>query len=156
MASSCSRHRGAFSHTTYSGYDPTLQKFWPPKYKKIAYFQRQTRGPPIITKISARVVQRICPICKVRPNESFVANDSGDPPSLETYNDGDDPNMWSKSFRSMIKMCLQKDPNKQPTCQELLAHKHFRPLESEEGRAEWRQRTKQELCDVVEDSGHVR
>ncbi len=79
-----------------------------------------------------------------------------DPPSLETYNDGDDPNMWSKSFRSMIKMCLQKDPNKRPTCQELLAHKHFRPLASEDGRAEWRQRTKQELCDVVEDSGNVR
>jgi len=62
--------------------------------------------------------------------------------------------MWSKSFRSMIKMCLQKDPNKRPTCQELLAHKHFRPLASEDGRAEWKQRTKQELCDVVEDSGN--
>jgi hypothetical protein len=34
VASSCSGHRGAFSHTTYSGYDPTLQKFWPPKCEK--------------------------------------------------------------------------------------------------------------------------
>ena len=53
----------------------------------------------------------------------------------------------------MIKLCLQKDPNKRPTCQELLAHRHFKPLVNEDVRAEWRYRTKVELCDVVEDVG---
>eukprot|EP00804_Cyclotella_cryptica_P008538 CCRYP_007533-RA/>CCRYP_007533-RA protein AED:0.07 eAED:0.07 QI:178/1/1/1/0.75/0.6/5/1236/552 len=95
------------------------------------------------------------PYAKYAPMKVLLRTIQEDPPSLETYNDGDDPNMWSKSFRSMVKMCLQKDPSKRPTCQELLAHKHFRPLASEGGRAEWRQRTKQELCDVVEDVGKL-
>ncbi|KAL7516351.1 hypothetical protein ACHAWX_001376, partial [Stephanocyclus meneghinianus] len=95
------------------------------------------------------------PYAKYAPMKVLLRTIQEDPPSLETYNDGDDPNMWSKSFRSMIKMCLQKDPSKRPTCQELLAHTHFRPLASEDGRAQWRQRTKQELCDVVEDVGKL-
>jgi len=62
-------------------------------------------------------------------------------------------NMWSKSFRSMIKLCLQKDRSKRPTTQELLAHRHFKPLVEEDGRSEWRNRTKTELCDEVDDVG---
>ena len=95
------------------------------------------------------------PYAKYAPMKVLLRTIQEDPPSLETYNDGDDPNMWSKSFRSMLKLCLQKDPSKRPTCQELMAHKHFRPLANDEERAQWMQRTKQELCDVVENVGKL-
>lgn len=93
------------------------------------------------------------PYAKFAPMKVLLLTIQEDPPNLETYNDGDDVNMWSKSFRSMIKLCLQKDPSKRPTCQELLAHRHFKPLASADGRAQWRLQTKTELCDVVEDVG---
>ena len=95
------------------------------------------------------------PYAKFAPMKVLLLTIQEDPPTFDTYNDGDDCNMWSKSFRSMIRMCLQKDPSKRPNCQELLAHRHFKPLASPEGRAEWRERTKKELCDVVEDVGKV-
>jgi serine/threonine-protein kinase OSR1/STK39 len=95
------------------------------------------------------------PYAKYAPMKVLLLTIQEDPPTLETYNDGDDANMWSKSFRSMIKLCLQKDPSKRPTCQELLAHRHFKPLSSDEGRVEWRQNTKKELCDVVQDVGKL-
>ncbi len=93
------------------------------------------------------------PYAKYAPMKVLLLTIQEDPPNLETYNDGDDVNMWSKSFRSMIKLCLQKDRSKRPTTQELLAHRHFKPLVDEDGRAAWRNRTKTELCDKVEDVG---
>ena len=93
------------------------------------------------------------PYAKYAPMKVLLMTIQEDPPHLETYNDGDDVNMWSKSFRSMIKLCLQKDRSKRPTTQELLAHRHFKPLADEDGRAEWRKRTKTELCDEVDDVG---
>lgn len=93
------------------------------------------------------------PYAKYAPMKVLLLTIQEDPPNLETYSDGDDVNMWSKSFRSMIKLCLQKDRSKRPTTQELLAHRHFKPLVEEDGRAEWRNRTKTELCDEVEDVG---
>jgi serine/threonine-protein kinase OSR1/STK39 len=95
------------------------------------------------------------PYAKYAPMKVLLRTIQEDPPQLETYNDGDDPNMWSKSFRSMVKLCLQKDPSKRPTCTELLAHKHFRPLATEEGRAQWRLQTKEEVCDIVENVGKL-
>ena len=95
------------------------------------------------------------PYAKYAPMKVLLLTIQEDPPSFETYNDGDGVNMWSKSFRSMIKLCLQKDPQKRPTCQELLAHKHFKPLSKAEGRLKWREDTRRELCDVVEDVGNT-
>ena len=92
------------------------------------------------------------PYAKFAPMKVLLLTIQEDPPSLSTYNDADDiPLLWSQSFRSMIALCLQKDPSKRPTCQELLAHPHFQPLADAEVRAEWRGRTKQDVCDVVED-----
>ena len=94
------------------------------------------------------------PYAKFAPMKVLLLTIQEDPPNFDTYNDGDDVNMfWSKSFRSMIKLCLQKDPSKRPNCQELMAHRHFKPLAIADGRAEYRNRTKTELCDVVEDVG---
>ncbi len=92
------------------------------------------------------------PYAKFAPMKVLLLTIQEDPPSLSTYNDADDIQLlWSQSFRSMIALCLQKDSSKRPTCHELLAHPHFQPLANAEVRAEWRGRTKQELCDVVED-----
>ena len=93
------------------------------------------------------------PYAKFAPMKVLLLTIQEDPPNLETYNDGDDVNMWSKSFRSMIKLCLQKDPSNRPTCEELLAHRHFKPLATVDGRAQWKTQTKTELCDVVDDVG---
>ena len=95
------------------------------------------------------------PYAKFAPMKVLLLTIQEDPPNFETYNDGDDVNMWSKSFRSMIKLCLQKDPSKRPNCQELLAHRHFKPLASVDGRAQWKNRTKTELCEVVIDVGKM-
>jgi len=95
------------------------------------------------------------PYAKYAPMKVLLRTIQEDPPQLETYNDGDDPNMWSRSFRSMVKLCLQKDPSKRPTCTELLAHAHFRPLADDESRAQWKQQTKQEVCDNVENVGKL-
>ncbi len=59
MASSCSRHRGAFSHTTYSGYDPTLQKFWPPKCKKNRMLSASNSWPSHHHRHSSQVFHAI-------------------------------------------------------------------------------------------------
>ena len=91
------------------------------------------------------------PYAKFSPMKVLLLTIQEDPPSLDTYNDGDNVALWSDSFRSMVNLCLQKDPNQRPTCQELLAHRHFRPLVDADGRANWRIRTKVELCNVVVD-----
>jgi serine/threonine-protein kinase OSR1/STK39 len=92
------------------------------------------------------------PYAKFAPMKVLLLTIQEDPPSLHTYNDADDISaLWSQSFRSMITWCLQKDPSKRPTCQELLAHPHFQPLANADERAQWRGRTKKEVCDMVED-----
>ena len=100
------------------------------------------------------------PYAKYAPMKVLLRTIQEDPPQLETYNDGDDPNMWSRSFRSMVKLCLQKDPKKRPSCAELLANRHFKLLTSEGGREQWRLQTKRAACDNVQNvgtlSGNVR
>lgn len=94
------------------------------------------------------------PYAKFAPMKVLLRTIQEDPPSLDTYNDSDNVAMWSDSFRSLIRICLQKDPNRRPTCQELLTHHHFRPLiplVDADGRTKWRVQTKAELCDVVAD-----
>lgn len=93
------------------------------------------------------------PYAKHAPMKVLLLTIQEDSPTLETYVDGDDANMWSKSFRSMIKLCLQKDPEKRPTCHDLMAHRHFRALSTDAGKESWRRRIKEELCDIVEDVG---
>jgi len=77
------------------------------------------------------------------------------PPSFDTYNDDDDHNdiKWSKSFKDMIQICLQKDPKKRPTCEQLLNHKHFKNFSNPTYREERRLQLKAQVCDIVQDVG---
>lgn len=60
---------------------------------------------------------------------------------------------WSKSFRDVIRLCLQKDPKCRPSCDDLLSHEHFRHLLVDENLAACIDQTKKKICDVVGDIG---
>ena len=100
------------------------------------------------------------PYAKYPPMKVLILTIQEDPPSLATYDIDDDDSAamedteeWSKSFQQMISMCLQKNPAKRPTCQELLQSKHFSAFANEEYRQKRQESTRTEVCDLVEDVG---
>ena len=101
------------------------------------------------------------PYAKYPPMKVLLLTIQEDPPSLDTYeNDnygelgvGGTEEKWSKSFQSMITMCLQKDPTKRPHCEELLNHDHFRALQDESERLSYKDRIKNEICDLIPNVG---
>lgn len=60
---------------------------------------------------------------------------------------------WSRSFRDVIKLCLQKDPSKRPTCEDLLNHRHFKRLSDDNFLEARREQIKAELCNMIDDVG---
>mmetsp|Transcript_27836 Transcript_27836/g.42610 ORF Transcript_27836/g.42610 Transcript_27836/m.42610 type:complete len:412 (+) Transcript_27836:547-1782(+) len=99
------------------------------------------------------------PYAKYPPMKVLILTIQEDPPSLETYHhdesdeldapDEQEEEEWSKSFRSLIAWLLQKDPQKRPTCDELLQSPYFASMNVQERR----DAIKKEVCDLVPDIG---
>jgi len=95
------------------------------------------------------------PYSKYAPMKVLLLTIQEDPPSLDTYTSTGDENeeQWSDSFRSMIQLCLQKDPRKRPNCEELLNHFHFKGFADPTIRYTYKAKIQKEICNIISYAG---
>lgn len=101
------------------------------------------------------------PYAKYPPMKVLIMTIQEDPPSLDTYDEeaGDDfetlenEEVYSKSFRSLVDTCLQKNPAKRPKSLELLQSKHLNAMQDDTKRQERRTLLVEQVCNLVEDVG---
>lgn len=104
------------------------------------------------------------PYAKHPPMKVLILTIQEDPPSLDTYDEEDcdgihdwlecyDDEEFSKSFRSFIDVCLQKDPSKRPTTSDLLKSKPLSDYQDVEYRERRRRAIVDEVCSLVDDVG---
>ena len=98
------------------------------------------------------------PYARYPPMKVLILTIQEDPPSLSSYDvetdyDEEVTEEYSKNFGSFVDACLQKRPEKRPTCDELLNSKHFSAFSDEEYVETCRQNMKATICDVIPDVG---
>ncbi|KAI8904735.1 kinase-like domain-containing protein [Gorgonomyces haynaldii] len=69
------------------------------------------------------------PYAKFPPMKVLMMTLQNDPPTLDREKT---KNKYSKTFKDMIDLCLNKDPNKRPTCEKLLQHSFFKSAKKPE------------------------
>jgi serine/threonine-protein kinase OSR1/STK39 len=105
------------------------------------------------------------PYAKYPPMRVLILTIQEDPPSLDTYDEEDggdeyddlmeycDEEEYSKSFRSFVDSCLQKNPAKRPKSTDLLQSKPLAAFQDPEYRDRQRRSMVEQVCDLVEDVG---
>ena len=100
------------------------------------------------------------PYAKYPPMKVLILTIQEDPPNLNSYmdDDADDDELvvteqYSKMFQSFVEACLQKNPSKRPSCQELLQSKYLCTLQDDATRHERREQLRRQVCDIVPDVG---
>jgi serine/threonine-protein kinase OSR1/STK39 len=111
------------------------------------------------------------PYAKYPPMKVLILTIQEDPPSLESYNDDDDDDddedihggggggggqeEFSKAFSALVALCLQKNPARRPTCQELLQSKHLVAMNDAANRLARKENIRTQVCNLVRDVGAV-
>lgn len=98
------------------------------------------------------------PYAKFPPMKVLILTIQEDPPSLESYLDDDDDDLacheeYTKTFRTLTQLCLQKNPLKRPTCQELLNGKILSYMNDPATRETKRESIRSQICNLVPDVG---
>jgi serine/threonine-protein kinase OSR1/STK39 len=100
------------------------------------------------------------PYAKYPPMKVLIMTIQDGPPSLDSYVDdtGDEDEFvvteqFSKTFSSLVEICLQKNPSERPNCDELLLHKSLAALRNESTRLQHREEMRQRVCELVPDVG---
>jgi serine/threonine-protein kinase OSR1/STK39 len=98
------------------------------------------------------------PYAKYPPMKVLIKTIQEEAPSLDTYDEEEEDDNgipqedYSYVFDSLVSLCLQKNPNKRPTCPELLQSKYLSNLNDPVPREQARQNL-QYLCSLVRDIG---
>jgi serine/threonine-protein kinase OSR1/STK39 len=105
------------------------------------------------------------PYAKYPPMKVLILTIQEDPPSLDTYDEevGDDfdfpsvgkPEVFTKAFRLLTDLCLQKNPAKRPSSLDLLQSKYLNEIQDESKRLERRRLIVEQVCNLVEDVGET-
>lgn len=103
------------------------------------------------------------PYAKYPPMKVLILTIQEDPPSLDTYeveDDDDDVSTpvaqedYSKAFRYFVETCLQKNPSRRPTCQELLQnHKSLSVMNDPASRQARKEAMQEQVCAIVPNVG---
>lgn len=97
------------------------------------------------------------PYAKYPPMKVLILTIQEDPPSLLSYNDGDEDEVveeeYTRSFTSLVETCLQKNPARRPNCQDLLKSKPMNAMQDAAVRAARKEAIRGEVCDLVPDVG---
>ncbi|GKY92339.1 hypothetical protein MPSEU_000204900 [Mayamaea pseudoterrestris] len=102
------------------------------------------------------------PYAKFPPMKVLILTIQEDPPNLDSYMDDDADGdelvvteEYTRLFQGFVEACLQKNPAKRPTCQDLLHSKYMIALQDETTRRERRGQLRRQVCDVVPDVGEA-